>query len=301
MDSKWIRIWARLDFDTPIESYTFRGLPFLIKRDDLIDTKINGNKAYKFYFLLRDNHRHIVSYGGNQSNAMLCLSHIAKMKNIDFTYFTNTLGSYLREHISGNLSLALQNGMHIKYATSLKDTAFAFAMENNALFLPQGGALKEASIGLEMLAKSILALGIENLCVFYASGSGTSSLFLSKFLKPYKIDVWTTNCVGPREYLIEQFLTLECDSHPNIIATSKKFSFAKPYIEILAIYQEWLKCGVEFDLLYDCVMWEAIANNIDLFKSYKHRLFIHSGGLSGNASQLERYKYKKLYNPRDLT
>lgn len=288
-----------MNFDTKIESHIFRDMTFLIKRDDLIDEKINGNKAYKFYFLFDTNCNHIVSYGGNQSNAMLSLAYIANRKNIKFTYFTPQLSNYLKNNTNGNLKLALQHGMNIKYAQNTNIESLDFAKENNALFVPQGGAMKESQIGLEILAKHILALKLENFCVFYSSGSGVSSLFLSKFLKQYNIDVWTTNCVGTKEYLIEQFLHLENDKdmHPNIISTNKKISFAKPHRQILEIYKQWLESNIEFDLLYDCIMWQAIADNLHLFKKYKNRLFIHSGGLGGNQTQLKRYEYKKLYNP----
>lgn len=288
-----------MNFDTKIESYTFCDMPFLVKRDDLIDEKINGNKAYKFYFLFNADYNHIVSYGGNQSNAMLALAYITNFKNIRFTYFTPQLSNYLKNSINGNLKIALQNGANIKYAKNPNLESLNYAKQNNAFFVPQGGMFNKSQIGLEILARHILELELEDFCVFYSSGSGTSSLFLSKFLKPYNIDIWTTNCIGSKEYLIKQFLNLEKDStkHPNIISTNKKFSFAKPYSEILEIYQKWLESGIEFDLLYDCIMWQAIANNLHLFKKYKNRLFIHSGGLSGNESQLERYKYKKLYNP----
>lgn len=288
-----------MNFDTKIESHTFREIDFLIKRDDLIDQKINGNKAYKFYFLFDTHCNHIVSYGGNQSNAMLAIAYIARIKKVKFTYFTPNLPRYLQENIAGNLNLALQNNMNIKYSNNPQNEAISYAKANNALFIPQGGALSQASIGLEKLAQQILKLNLSNLCVFYSSGSGSSALFLSKLLKPYNIDVFTTHCVGSKEYLIEQFLNLESnrESYPHIISTNKKMSFAKPYIEILEIYKEWLESKIEFDLLYDCVMWQAIADNIDLFKKYRHRLFIHSGGLSGNETQLSRYEYKKLYNP----
>ena len=268
-------------------------MDFLIKRDDLIDEKINGNKAYKFYFLFERDYKHIVSYGGNQSNAMLSLSHIANMKNIRFTYFTTPLSNYLKNNIDGNLKLTLQNHINIKYTKNIKTESIHYAKENNALFIPQGGAMRESKIGLEILLKNILALDLENLCVFYSSGTGTSSLFLSTFLKPYNIDLWTTHCIGTKEYLKEQFLALESDRnlHPKIISTNKKYHFAKPNMEILAIYKYFLESKIEFDLLYDCILWRSIADNLHLFKRYKNRLFIHSGGLSGNITQLKRYEY----------
>ncbi|RAX54842.1 hypothetical protein CCY99_01415 [Helicobacter sp. 16-1353] len=282
-----------IDFNRSIvESYTYEGIKYLIKRDDLISSEINGNKAYKFYFLLDKDFKNIVSFGGNQSNAMLAISFLAKYKNANFTYFTRALSSYLENNINGNLKIALENGMQLRFYNQQNDF-ISFAKKNNAIFIPQGGAMSEAEIGIIELGKNIVNLNLEHLCVFYSSGTGTSSLFLQKYLKQYNIDVWTTACVGNKEYLKKQFSNLTNDKsiHPNIIMPKEKFPFAKPHISLLEIYKKWKNIGVEFDLLYDCVMWKAIMDNKNRFQKYKNLLFLHSGGTSGNESQLLRYKY----------
>ena len=293
-----------------IQFYIFKGREFLIKRDDLLSPTINGNKAYKFFFLLNANLNHMVSYGGNQSNAMLCLSYIAKEKNAKFTYFTPPLSNYLKNNIHGNLKLAKINGAIIKESKeSLETKAKTFAKENNAIFINQGGNVEEKK-GIEKLARQILNLGKNNLCVFCASGSGISAFLLQKELD--SIDVITTPCVGGREFLIKQFekfssliesrtsfeskfrpLFESKFKTPTIILPKKKYFFAKPNIDLLNIYKEWLNKGIEFDLIYDCVMWKAIEDNLQNLE-YENYLFLHSGGLSANESILERYKFLNL-------
>ena len=293
-----------------IQFYIFKGREFLIKRDDLLSPTINGNKAYKFFFLLNANLNHMVSYGGNQSNAMLCLSYIAKEKNAKFTYFTPPLSNYLKNNIHGNLKLAKINGAIIKESKeSLETKAKTFAKENNAIFINQGGNVEQDE-GIEKLARQILNLGKNNLCVFCASGSGISAFLLQKELD--SIDVITTPCVGGREFLIKQFekfssliesrtsfeskfrpLFESPFKTPTIILPKKKYHFAKPNIDLLNIYKEWLNKGIEFDLIYDCVMWKAIEDNLQNLE-YENYLFLHSGGLSANESILERYKFLNL-------
>lgn len=285
-----------------IQSYIFKGREFLIKRDDLLSPTINGNKAYKFFFLLNANLNHIVSYGGNQSNAMLCLSYIAKEKNAKFTYFTPPLSNYLKNNIHGNLKLAKINGAIIKESKEdLKAISEIYAKEKNAIFINQGGNVEQDE-GIEKLARQILNLGKNNLCVFCSSGSGISAFLLQKELD--SIDVITTPCVGGREFLIKQFekFKLQFESKPpfeskfktpTIILPKKKYHFAKPNIDLLNIYKEWLNKGIEFDLIYDCVMWKAIEDNLQNLE-YENYLFLHSGGLSANESILERYKFLNL-------
>lgn len=280
-----------------IESYIWHNERFLIKRDDLISPFINGNKVYKFYFLLNRDFEIITSYGGNQSNAMATLSYIAKAKNARFVYFTRELPTLLLNQVSGNLKFALENKMELKISNDMKNDCIAFANENNAIFIPQGGAMNEAREGIAKLAQDIINLNLENLCVFYSSGTGTSSLFLQEYLKKYNIDVFTTPCVGNKNYLYKQFLILskKKQNFPQILQTKDKFTFAKPNIKLLNIYREFLKQGIEFDLLYDCVMWHAIIDNFHIIKNYKNRLFLHSGGIFGNKSQIERYEYYNMF------
>lgn len=316
--------------------YRWRGEEFLVKRDDLISSYLSGNKAYKAYFLLHRDFSHIVSYGGNQSNAMLSLAYIARLKGAKFTYFTTPLSSYLKNNIEGNLKLALEFGMEIRFSKALREDSSLFAKEINALYIPQGIACIEARDGIERLAEEILELGLDNLCVICSSGTGTMSFYLQKCLRD--IRVFSTPCVGSAAYLYKQFVALmrlesnldsindmvesnkvveskrELDSTkeanlkekgeiasgldsikiddftmPYILQTKQKYTFAKPYKELLEIYKEHLEGGLEFDLLYDCLMWRAVWENIELIKSYKHCLFLHSGGIYGNQTQLKRY------------
>lgn len=78
-----------------------------------------------------------------------------------------------------------------------------------------------------------------------------------------------------------------------ILKTPRKFHFAKPYKELLSIYQRALEqTGVEFSLLYDGVGLLVMLFYRDIFT---HKvLYIHQGGTRGNASLLERYKFKHL-------
>ena len=74
-----------------------------------------------------------------------------------------------------------------------------------------------------------------------------------------------------------------------ILEPKRKYHFAKPYKEFLDIYSKLLNSGIEFDLLYAPGMWQTLVEQTD-----EEILYIHSGGVTGNKSMLQRYAKKGL-------
>jgi 1-aminocyclopropane-1-carboxylate deaminase/D-cysteine desulfhydrase-like pyridoxal-dependent ACC family enzyme len=278
---------------SPIEKVTFKEREFLIKRDDLLHLDFSGNKARKFHYFLNHDFTRIdtiISHGSNQSNAMYSLSVLAKLKNLKFIYYTNHLPSFLKENPEGNYKYAIENGMELivgEYETPIKT-------KNNEYFISEGGAVKEAQYGLEILANEIKEYidknKIVDLKIFLPSGTGTTALFLQKYLDN---EVYTCACVGKSEYLKKQFLELENDEnqHPKIIETTRKFHFGKLYKENFEIWRELkMKTNIEFDLLYDPIGWQTLLN--DKFLKNCNLMYIHQGGLKGNTTMIKRYNHK---------
>ena len=283
---------------SPIQTITFEGHSFYLKRDDLLHPDFSGNKARKFYYFLSHDFPHIkkiVSYGSAQSNAMYSLSVLARMKGWEFEYYVDHIAEYLKEHPHGNYKAALENGMVIKEGKVEDREKFA----DDVLFIEEGGRQKEAEYGIKLLAEEILEWqkeqGIEKLNIFLPSGTGSTALFLQKNLPLHT--VYTTPCVGDSGYLKEQFSVLEKDErhHPIILDLDKKHHFGKLYKDN---YKIWLKLhqqtGVEFDLLYDPLGWRVLLAHPEVFSA--PILYIHQGGVLGNESMLPRYerKYKDI-------
>lgn len=278
--------------NSPIEQITFNKQRYFIKRDDLLDVDFSGNKARKFYYFLKNDFpkiKKIVSSGSAQSNAMYSLSVLCKLKNLEFDYYVDHIASFLKENPSGNYQSALKNKMNIK------EEPLPLTFEDDTLYINEGGAVKEASYGIEILANEIKFWAkenkIENLKVFLPSGTGTTALFLQKYL-PF--EVLTCACVGNEEYLEKQFNELEIQNHPTIIKTEKKYHFGKLYKEFYEIHNELLhQTNIEFDLLYDSLGWICFEKYIkDLEDKNFQFLYIHQGGILGNISMLKRYENK---------
>ena len=268
---------------------------YFVKRDDLLHSDFSGNKARKFYYFLKNDLQgieKIISHGSNQSNAMYSLSVLCKLKNLKFDYYVSHLPDILSKNPNGNYKEAVKNGMNLIIGEVPQN------FKENELFISEGGAVKEASFGIEMLANEIKSWAKEQnieekkLKIFLPSGTGTTALYLQKFL-PF--EVFTCSCVGDDEYLKEQFLDLEGKNHPKILKKEKKYHFGKLYIEFYLKHLELLKqTNIEFDLLYDSLGWivfEEFVKNLENKDDYIF-LYIHQGGVLGNKTMIERYKFK---------
>lgn len=278
---------------SPITKIHLDGRNFYVKRDDLIDPYLAGNKYRKLYTLLKtpkEKYNKIISYGGTQSNAMLAIAAMCKEKEWEYTYYTKTLSKSQKEQNEGNFFYALSLGMqhleindeHYKEYIS----ALRVNLDELTYIIDQGGADTSAIDGLRVLANEIREANLDVKSLATPSGTGTTALFLALALPEYKI--YTTPCVGDAAYLREQMNALnEIPNNLVILEPSKKYHFAKPYPEFLEIYKKTLACGIEFDLLYAPGMWKVLLEQTD-----EDILYIHSGGVTGNESMLKRYEKK---------
>jgi len=286
---------------SPISSIILEGREFYVKRDDLIDPFLAGNKYRKLYTLLQtpsNTYNRIISYGGTQSNAMLAIAAMCKEKCWDFTYYSKPMSQSQKDENSGNYFHSIELGMnHIEIDSELYRDFIAslfLSSDEKTFILDQGGAVAEAKEGLEVLAQEIKESNLSLKSLATPSGTGTTALFLALALPSYK--VYTIACIGDSNYLKEQMQALHTiPDNLVILEPSKKFHFAKPYPEFIDIYKKTKDAGVEFDLLYAPSMWKALLEKTD-----EEVLYIHSGGVSGNESMLKRYEKKGMYTPNSV-
>ena len=274
--------------NSPITPFIYKNRFFHIKRDDLL-RPFEGNKARKlFYFYKNDfpNVKRVVSFGGNQSNLMYALSKLAKIKNWEFIYYTNHISKYLKENPSGNYLETLRNGAKIVEIDLRGDELREFVLsleDKESLIIEEGGRVKEAEVGVKILAEEINEYAKKNnLKVFLPSGTGTTAFFLAKYLD---VEVLTVPCVGDSEYLKKQFNYLGGDKIPTILSPRKKYHFGKLYRNLFEVWKSLKDAGIEFDLLYDTIGWDTID-----YYGLDNILYIHQGGLRGNETMLKRYE-----------
>ncbi|WP_086984454.1 1-aminocyclopropane-1-carboxylate deaminase/D-cysteine desulfhydrase [Vibrio aphrogenes] len=299
--------------NTPITQHTINGHPFYLKRDDLLHPEFSGNKARKFMALLEGDYPNIttlIGYGSPQANSLYSLAALAKLKGWQLEFYVSHIPSWLKQNPVGNYQAALNLGANIidmaSMSHDLHPTDYIQSIrkpDETCLSVPEGGRSAIAEMGIKQLAQEILdwyqQQKLESLTVALPSGTGTTAVFLNKYLAPHNIEVVTCACVGGNDYLIEQFQELVpslhsyCE-HPTILQTDlkPKHHFGKLYP---ADYQTWLdlslQTGVEFDLLYDPYMWQCLQPWLE-HNPNKPLMYIHQGGLLGNVSMEKRYQRK---------
>ena len=148
--------------NSPLSKIVLEGREFFVKRDDLIDPYLSGNKYRKLYTLLNtpsNTYNTLISYGGTQSNAMLALAAMCKKKKWKFVYYTKQLSATQKDNPKGNYAQALFLGMeHVTIENEYyKDyiASLRFNLDEKTLLVDQGGAVETAKKGLEILAEEI--------------------------------------------------------------------------------------------------------------------------------------------------
>lgn len=260
------------------------GREIYIKTDHKISAHFNGNKARKLYFLKDIKNKSLVSVGGNLSNMLEPLSYLAQKNNLKVTFFAPKF-SDVRSKLANFKGVEIIQ-LEKEQLKELKAEDF-----KGSIFIPQGGACKEARCGVKILAQEIQEFcesKAKEFIVFLPSGTGTTALFLQEALKQ---KVYTTPLVGDADYLKAQMSLLQDNQafFPTILDLDKKYHFGKLYKEFWQKYQDLKsKTNIEFDLLYDPKGWMIV----EQFLQDKNIIYIHQGGLNGNKTMIERYKRK---------
>ncbi|HAS6347695.1 1-aminocyclopropane-1-carboxylate deaminase/D-cysteine desulfhydrase [Vibrio sp. IRLE0018] len=292
--------------NSPITQHCYAGHTFYLKRDDLLHSHFTGNKARKFMQLLCMDLPHVntlISYGSAQANSLYSLAALARIKKWQLEFYVDHLPEWLIERPQGNYRGALELGAKIIEVSKLAPTFHprdyidhVRKPDPHCYVVPEGGRFALAEEGIKQLALELLAWSRfepkQQFAVALPSGTGTTALYLHKYLKPHNIDVVTCACVGGDEYLTSQFAELGEPDHPTILTPTNKHHFGKLYQADYEIWQSLLKqTDIEFDLLYDPLMWRCLLPWLEQHPD-KTLLYVHQGGLLGNESMLPRYQRK---------
>ena len=132
-----------------------------VKREDLIDEFVHGNKFYKLKYNLLEaeklNKKKIITFGGAYSNHLLAVSYAGKKEN--FATFAFVRGEELASNFEENpcLRQAHQNGMKFIFVTrasyrnkeKLIEDFFKTSNKEEFYVLPEGGTNELAFKGTQ--------------------------------------------------------------------------------------------------------------------------------------------------------
>lgn len=174
-----------MQIPSPLHQIVLRGNPIWIKRDDLIDPFISGNKWRKLKYILADvlyqRKSHLVTFGGAYSNHLLATAAAAAKNKLTATAFVR--GEEVNNEI---LVLCKIFGMRLMFtereAYKNKQALFDQYFKNDpqAYFIPEGGAGEAAVKGcMEMIDE--LTLPFDH--IICAAGTGTTAAGILKRLQ----------------------------------------------------------------------------------------------------------------------
>ena len=282
---------------SPIHHVSYKSIANIsVKRDDLIDPYISGNKWRKLKYILKDvaakAKSHIVTIGGAYSNHLVATAAAASRNNFKATAFVRG-----EEVTNEMLTLCKLFGMELffvdreSYKNKTQLFLSHFGDDENAYFINEGGASNEAVIGC---AEIIDELTVSYDHIFCAAGTGTTAAGLLKGINKHNLltKLHVIPVLKGGEFIKNEIKTYENNLNNLILHTDYHFGgYAKTTPDLIAFIKEFTATtGMLIDPVYTAKMFYAINNlaSKNYFEKDAKILAIHTGGLLGILGMKEK-------------
>ena len=258
-----------------------------LKRDDLIHPLISGNKWRKLEGILSSHPKEkvtsLVTYGGAFSNHLVATAVTASILQLPCT---GVVRGERPKNSNVILSLCELYGMKLNFVSreEYKSVNRKSGLENNTLFIPEGGACVEGTIGCKKIVAELDLNSYNN--VFISCGTGTTIAGIAKYFTENHISL--EKIVGVQVLKGEDYITSELEKlhglrGVNILDEFHFGGYAKTTPELIDFIKQFTQeTGVLLDPIYTGKMIyaiKALAENGSL--NNKHVVAIHTGGLTG--------------------
>ncbi|MCE3251378.1 MAG: pyridoxal-phosphate dependent enzyme [Cellvibrio sp.] len=167
-----------------LKSLTDAGIELLVRRDDLIDPELSGNKFYKLFFNLRDAHlqgfTRLLSFGGAYSNHLHALAAAGKRYGFDTLGVVRgdrpvQISPTLRDAEAWGMQLAFIGREDYRHKSEPELIAALQAKYGDFYVIPEGGANAAGARGMQLLGQALeQQLKGDYTAVCIACGTGTS-------------------------------------------------------------------------------------------------------------------------------
>lgn len=270
-----------------IEFSTFNN--FFVKRDDLIDPYISGNKWRKLKYILAkakaESKNHLITFGGAYSNHLVATAAAAAKSGLKSTAFVR--GEEVRNEM---LLLCTLFGMKLIFTdrASYKNKSSLFndyfLDDEHAFFIDEGGASFEATIGC---AEIISELPETYDHIFCAAGTGTTAAGLLRGLQQnnLKTKLHIIPVLKNGMFLRTEILKYATASDNLILHLDYHFGgYAKTTAELFNFIKDFTATtGLLTDPVYTAKMFYAIKDleQKNIINKSDKILAIHTGGLLG--------------------
>ncbi|PWS26014.1 1-aminocyclopropane-1-carboxylate deaminase [Pedobacter yonginense] len=278
-----------------LELFPFTQL--FVKRDDLIDPYISGNKWRKLkYLLLSANNAHkshLITFGGAYSNHLVATAAAASRSGLKATAFVR--GESVENEM---LMLCKLFGMKLIFTDresyKNKKSLFEryFKLDEDAFFIDEGGASEEATIGCSEI---ISELDHTYDHIFCAAGTGTTAAGLLKGIqdrglktKLHVIPVLKGGSFIRNE--IEKYTPIS--NHLELHLDYHFGGYAKTTPELIEFIKFFTaKTGLLIDPVYTAKMFFSISDlqKQNALNPNDKILAIHTGGLLGMFGMKDKF------------
>lgn len=277
------------------------GVELLVRRDDLIDAELSGNKFYKLFFNLRDARAQgltqLLSFGGAYSNHLHALAAAGKR------YGFSTLGVVrgerpkqlsptLHDAEAWGMQLIFINRVDYRDKTEPELISDLQARYGDFYLIPEGGANLAGARGLEVLGQALeRQLKGDYTAVCLACGTGTSLAGLAAGIDSAKSAVGFSVLKGDGDLggavaeTYRQLAVPETAANWRLITGFHAGGYGKKHPEYLSQFWQAFErdTGIPLDPVYTVKMLWGI--NSLAQQGYWPRgsriVAIHSGGLQG--------------------
>ncbi len=275
---------------SPVQSIRFKTLnPLWVKRDDMIDPYISGNKWRKLKYTLEEatekKKSHLVTFGGAYSNHLVATAAAAARFNFKATAFVR--GDQVENEM---LLLCKLFGMQLIFTDrniyKNKSLLFEshFANDEDAYFIDEGGAGKAAVKGCSEIISELTS---DYDHIFCAAGTGTTAAGLLRGINEKKINtrLHVIPVLKGGKFIREEIEKYETNINRLTLHTDYHFGgYAKTTPTLLAFMKTFIsETGMLIDPVYTAKMFYAI-NDLkekNYFQPNDKILAIHTGGLLG--------------------
>lgn len=273
------------------------GIELYIKRDDLIDPLINGNKWRKLKHVMLDaqskKKRTLVSFGGTFSNHLIALA--AASAKFQF----HSVGIIRSdEGIPNNICMSLCRSMGMKiipvsraaYREKRKIFDEFYGHADDAYFIDEGGLSELAALGMQ---ESMNEHQEEFSDIILASGTGCSTAGILNYVHAKKINtkVHTVVVHNGIEEVLTNINKLSVNTEAlTVHDTGELGRYAKHSDELLEFIVEFQKnTGILIDPVYTGKALYILYKKLNDFAEGSKILFIHTGGIWGNVGKAESF------------
>jgi len=288
---------------SPVQKITFAPFNNLsVKRDDLIDPYISGNKWRKLKYILakaeEEKKTHLVTFGGAYSNHLVATAAAASRSGLKSTAFVRG-----EEVQNEPLLLCSLFGMKLiftdreSYRDKHKLFQQHFADDEKSYFIDEGGASPEATIGC---AEIIGALTETYDHIFCAAGTGTTAAGLLKGIQQHQLNtkLHIIPVLKGGSFIEDEIVQhTPLSDHLNLHLDYHFGGYAKTSPELISFIKTFTsKTGLLLDPVYTAKMFYGI---VDLQKrgiigKDDKILAIHTGGLMGLFGMKDKFLTNKL-------